>query len=74
MIKKLALLMSVFFIFDRVMHYKIKEGYTQKKFVSVKSKQVPLVIKKRKSNKGLTAQVRKRRATTGRKISNVVKS
>ena len=66
--------MSVFFIFDRVMYYKIKQGSMHKKFVSIETKQPPLAIKNRKTRKRLAAQIGKRRSTTGRKIPNVVKA
>lgn len=66
--------MSIFFIFDRVMYYKIKQSYTQKKFVSVEVKQLPSVTKNRKPGKRLAAQVSKRGTTTGGKVSNIVKS
>lgn len=73
MIKKLALLMSIFFIFDRMMYYKIKQGYTHKKFVSVEAKP-PLAIKNRKTRKRLAAKIGKRRSSSGGKVSNVVKA
>lgn len=73
MMKKLALLMSIFFIFDRVMYYKIKQGYTHKKFVSVEVKP-PLVSKNRKTRKRLAAKVGKRRSSTGGKVPNIVKA
>lgn len=73
MIKKLALLMSVFFIFDRVMYYKIKQGYTHSKFVNAEVRRKPLG-KDRKARKRFAAHIGKRRSATGRKMPNVVKA
>ena len=77
MIKRLALLMSIFFIFDRVMYYKIKHDNNWRILaMNVQKEQAEknLVQKNRKSGKRFAAQVGKSGATTGGKMSYSRKS
>jgi hypothetical protein len=76
-VKKLAILMSIFFIFDRIMYYKIKQDYTQHKLAMAaevaKEQGKQVLSKKGKSGQCLTAQVSKTRPTTGRKMAYTLK-
>lgn len=77
-VKKLAILMSIFFIFDRIMYYKIKQDYTQHKLAMaadiVIEKKDKLLSKKSKARQFLAAQVSKTRTATGRKMAYLAKS
>lgn len=72
MIKKLALLLSVFFIFDRFMYYKIEHEVSLHKLALQKEKEEK--SKRIKSNKRLFAQIGQGCSSTGRKMFKIFTS
>lgn len=72
MVKKLALLLSIFFIFDRFMYYKIEHDVALHKLALQKEQESS--DKRQKPNKRLFAQVGQGCTATGRKMFKFFKS